>query len=66
VLDDLHKHLLDVIEFFFEIYIVDVRQVFTPGMETIWQRKSLLIPNEPPHLMDGVVGMLGLFDSCLT
>jgi hypothetical protein len=56
-MDDSRKHLLDAIEVLSEIYILDVRQVSGLGLEIRWQRKSLLMLYELPHVMDGVVGL---------
>ena len=58
MLDDSGNLLLDAIEGLSEIFILDPRQVFGPGFEMRRQRKVLLIPYEPPHVMEGVVGLL--------
>jgi hypothetical protein len=57
VFNDLGKRVMDAIELSFEISFLDDRQVLGLALESIWLRKSLLIPNKSPHLMEGVVGI---------
>ena len=55
--DDPRERLLDAIEFWSEITILNHRQVFGPVLELIWHLELLFIPYEGMDLMDGVVGI---------
>lgn len=57
-IDDRRKALLDIIELFSYLVILEPPQAKGPVLKLRRQRKVLLVPHVRPHVMEGIVGLL--------